>query len=231
MFEERSQMGACQNPSCTHSSHPSTARPAFDAGVFSPRAPILKTLITERWGLPPIVKRAHRLLGIAVLILAVGGVNVAYASADFQSGPDSADIIADPAAHDGEGVFLFAEVAAVDEAADELTIELEAERITAVGLSGARTEQTALHEITVRTAESDISGTVEAGSNIQLYGSLQAESTVFVAERIVVDFQNASDWRYMYLTSIAGTLIAAGYFFKHWRVNLRELRFEPRGES
>ncbi len=174
------------------------------------------------------MQRAYRLLGIVVLTLAAVGVNVAYATAELQPGPDTTAIIDDPTAQDGKDVLLFAEV--VRESGEELTVVLEEKRVVGVGFGGTTSDATT-HEIVVQTEQSEIAGTVEAGSNIQIYGTLHEESTVLVAERIVVDFQNASDWRYMYLTSIVGTLIAVGYFFKHWRVNLREFRFEPRGES
>lgn len=174
--------------------------------------------------------QTYRLLAIGILLLAVGGTNVAYDTAEFRSYPESSAILSEPAAHDGEEVFLFADVKAVDKENDELTIVLEEVRITAVGLGGVTEEQTARHEITVRASETTTFRGIEPGAYVQVRGTLREDSTVLVADSVVVDY-SPGDLTYIYATSVLGLLFAVGYFFRHWQINVQKLCFEPRGDE
>lgn len=176
------------------------------------------------------MERRYRLLGVAILLVGVFGMNVYYGATDQRPYPQQDEIRMDPAGYDGEEVLIFRTVESVDQETGELTIILEDERVVDVGLDGLTYEVVDQHEITVTRPER-ISGTVEAGSYIQIFGTLREDSTVLDAEKIVVDYQNTRDWLYLLATALLGTGLAVGYFFRHWQVDWRGLHFTERGES
>jgi len=155
-----------------------------------------------------------RRVAVVGLLLVVGvGLCVAYAGADLWAYPGSDDVAADPGAYDGQQVLAFVEVQSVEDEAvvmawgSDPSVELTVE-----GISGDLREQ------------------LQPGAAIQVYGQLAADSTVLVADKIVVDFHGTTDRLYTYGTSILGGLIAAGVFLRYWQINWRKRQFEPRGD-
>lgn len=110
----------------------------------------------------------------------------------------------------GERVLLFGEVRSVDADADEITIHVSDDGAVA--------------------AELEVSGVekrVEPGGVVQVYGLLESE-TELRADRTVVVNRDPSATAYKLGTSLLGVLLAVGYFLRQWRVNVREVAFEPR---
>lgn len=177
------------------------------------------------------MERRYQLLVVVVLCLVGVGANVQYASTDFRPYPEYDDIISDPAGADGKQAFLFVEVESVNEQAGEMSVRLEEQEVVDFGLAGPTKVTTARHELTVRPADPSVLDTVKPGSSIQVYGTLQDGSTVLVAESSVVDYRGWEDWRYVFGTSLLGALVAGAYFFRHWRIDWRELCFQRRGDS
>jgi hypothetical protein len=160
--------------------------------------------------------KPYRGLAIVLLLLLVGGLCVQYAATDHWSYPSAEEIASDPQTHDSDTVFLFGEVESVD-----------VDRGTIILVTGDDPEV----RFTVEDAPPSGTDGLEAGASIQVYGTLHDDANVIVAEEIVVDYRHARDRLYVYVTSILGGLLAAGYFLRHWRIDLRGLRFTPRGEE
>ena len=173
----------------------------------------------------------HRLLGIAVLIVLLVGLNFVVAAVDHRPYPDQDAIISEPAAHDDEQVFVFKEVETVSETDSQAVVLREREPVVDIGLDGVTRAVTYREEVTVDLSDATVSGEVVSGAYVQVYGQLRDESSVIDADRVVVDYQDSADYTYMYGTSILGLLVAVAYFFSHWRINLRAGCFEPRGEQ
>jgi len=155
-----------------------------------------------------------RRLAVVCLLLVVGvGLCVAYAGADLWAYPTPDDVETDPGAHDGQQVLAFVDVQSLD------------------GDSMAVTWGSAPSvELTVKGVSDDHRDRLKPGAAIQVYGHLEADSTVLRADEVVVDFHDTTDRLYAYGTSILGGLIAAGVFLRYWRINWRKLQFEPRGD-
>jgi len=162
-----------------------------------------------------VIPLNYRVLGLGVLLLLLTGVCVQYAAADHWSYPSTDDIASEPEAHDGETVLLFGVVRAVDETSAEIVV-----------FAGTDPKL----ELTVVDAPATVTGNVEVGGSVQIYGTLREGSSVVVADGVVVDFRHAIDRFYAYGTSILGGILAALYFLRHWRVDVRTLRFRPRGD-
>jgi len=173
----------------------------------------------------------HRLLGIAVLIALLLGLNVVVAAVDYRPYPDGETIRSDPVAADGEQVFVFREVETVSKTEPQAVVLREDESVVGIGLDGITWDVAYREEVTVDLSDATVSGELNAGSYVQVYGQLRDESSVIDADRVVVDYQDAADYTYMYGTSIFGLLVAVAYFFSHWRINVRAGCFEPRGKQ
>lgn len=159
----------------------------------------------------------YRFLGIAVLLLATGGLCVQYAATDHWSYPSPGDISADPEAYTGEQVLLFGDVESIDHTNEEIVM----------GVGGRSTSL----ELIVEDVTPEIILDLESGGEIQVYGTLQEDASVIVADEVVVDYRHDGDRRYVLGTSILGGLLATGYFLWYWRINLRRFQFEPRGDG
>jgi len=158
----------------------------------------------------------HRIVVCCLLLVATAGLCVGYERANTSGYPTPEEITADPAAYDGQRVLLFGRVQSVDAARTEF-------RFT------AGNDPTL--DLTVQQVPPSVADTVGVDrSLVQVYGVLGAESTVLVADEIVVDHTDSGDALYVYLTSVLGGLFAAGLFLWHWRVDLRSLGFSPRGD-
>ncbi|ERH02927.1 MAG: hypothetical protein J07HN6_00245 [Halonotius sp. J07HN6] len=173
----------------------------------------------------------HRLLGIAVLIVLLVGLNFVVAAVDYRPYPNQDAIISEPAAHDDEQVFMFKNVETVSDTDPQAVILRETEPVVDIGLDGVTRAVTYRKEVTVDLSGATVSGEIVPGAYIQVYGQLRDESSVIDADRVVVDYQDPADYTYMYGMSILGLFVAVVYFFKHWRIDLRAGSFEPRGEQ
>jgi len=162
------------------------------------------------------VKQTTRVLGIALLLVVTGGLCVQYAAADLWAQPTGEDVIESPDATDGEQGFVFAEVLSVDRSEQTAVVEIQ---------------ETPQITLTVERIPPAVIDKIAVGGSIQIYGTFGADGSVIVADRIIADFGGVTDRYYTYGSSILGGLIAAGVFFRYWRVDLGGLRFTPRGEE
>jgi hypothetical protein len=154
------------------------------------------------------------MLGVALLLLAAGGLCVGYAAADHWSYPSAAEIDAAPEAHDGERVLFFASVETVDRGANEMVVTTAANPTLELTVTGV--------------PDSVLDETGAGKSVVQVAGVLRDGSSTLAARGVVVDYRGAADRRYTYLVSLLGAALAAGYFLWHWQVDLQGFRFVPR---
>ena len=160
------------------------------------------------------MNRIYRLGAVCLLLCAAVGLCVLYAEADRYASPGVEEIVADPAAYDGQEVFVFGDVVAVDAAGQSVTM-----------VAGDDPER----EFAVESVSGSTIDAVGPGSAIQVDGVLAEGSTVVRAETVVVDYRNGADFRYVYGSSLLGGLLAAGGFLWYWRIDPR-LGFVPRGD-
>lgn len=158
----------------------------------------------------------HRGVVICILLVATAGLCVQYAGVDLWTYPSTAEIAAEPSASDGQRVLLFGTVESVDHATGELLIS-----------AGTDSEL----EFTVENVPPSLIDAVDTDGSIQVYGTLSKASSVLVADKVVVDYRHTADQTYVHLTSVLGSLLAAGVFLWYWRPNLRRLQFELRGDE
>ena len=158
--------------------------------------------------------RRYRLVAVCLLLSAAVGLCVLYAAADRSAAPDSEAIAADPGAYDGQQVLVFGDVVGVDAASQSVEI-----------VAGTDPER----EFTVESVPDRTIESIEPGGSIQVDGVLAKDSTAIVAAEVVVDYRHPGDFRYVYLTSIFGGLLAAGGFLWFWRIDPR-VGFVPRGD-
>jgi len=158
------------------------------------------------------MKTTRRVAVVGLLVVVGVGLCVAYAGADLWAYPGPDDIGADPGAHDGQQVLAFVEIASVDGGQIVVTW-------------GSTPEV----ELTVENIPGDLRERLHPGAAIQVYGQLEADSTVLVADEVVVDMHGTADRLYAYGASILGGLIAAGVFLWYWQIDWQKLQFEPRG--
>lgn len=161
------------------------------------------------------MKRIYRFAAICLLLSAAVGLCVLYAEADRGAAPDVEAIATEPGAYDGQQVLLFGEVVSVDAASR-----------SAVMVAGDDPER----GFSVESMSASTIDSIEAGSAIQVSGVLAEESTVLIADGVVVDYRNRADRLYVYGASLVGGLLAAGGFLWYWRVDPRKLGFVPRGD-
>jgi hypothetical protein len=158
----------------------------------------------------------YRIAIVCLLLFATGGLCVQYERADLWTYPNTEEIAADPGAYDGQRVLLFGTIESVDHATGELLIS-----------SGTDPEI----QLTVHNAPPSLIDAVDTDGSIQIYGTLSKASSVVVADNVVVDYRHTADKTYVHLTSVLGSLLAAGVFLWYWRPNLRRLQFELRGDE
>jgi threonine synthase len=119
----------------------------------------------------------------------------------------------DPDGWDGQHVLLFGEVDR--QTADGFIMTVEDD-------SG-----TVIRRVHVNGVDADVA----SGSVVQVYGQLSDGGTVQTADSVVVVTAGSGDHRYKLLTSLLGGLLAAGWFLRQWRIDLRALRFVSREQS
>lgn len=154
---------------------------------------------------------ARRLALATVLVVATVGLCVV---ADATSEQRSADPTAEQVATDyesvaGERTLLTGSVRAVD--ADAVTLHVSADPPLALTATG-------------------VDATVEPGGVLQVYGRLEPDGTI-AAERTVVVSRSGDDELYKWLVSAVGAALFLALFAREWRVNLRALQVEVRGDG
>lgn len=173
-------------------------------------------------------QRSFIIVLILILVFPLGSI---YASVDHRPYPEESAIVTDPVAYEGETVFIFTDVLTINEDQKSVLIQRENDRVVDINLNGVTKRAEYRRNVTVQLDNASISGTIREDSYIQIYGDLRDESTVIDAEVVVVDYQDSSDYVYMYGISIFGACFAVVYFFRYWRINLRAGCFETRGEN
>lgn len=150
-------------------------------------------------------------VGLLFVLVVLGiGLCVGYATADRWDQPFQSEIADDHGAHEGETLLLFGEVASVDADAGTVTLLLPDLAVT------------------VTDVDSDVLDRLEPGAETQVAGTFTDDGSTVIAEETVVDVAGTGDRRYVYATSILGGLLAAGAFFRHWRIDVRRVRFVAR---
>ena len=96
-----------------------------------------------------------------------------------------------------------------------------------VGLEDDVTETSIVVELAGQEADLDA---IEDGQDVTFFGTIAEE------DRIVVEpnrLATREPWerQYMYAISLVGALLTALFGFNYWRINLRQLRFEPRTQA
>lgn len=150
-----------------------------------------------------------RIVAIVLLLVAAFGLCVWYAEADLWDVPHPED----PGFQDDERTMLFLDVHSIDPDDGSLIGEHNG------------------HTIEVRNVDQSVLETIGPESSIQVDGTIADDSSAIVADRIVVDIHDSTDWLYVIGSSIVGLLLALGGFFRHWRIHFRRLQFEPRSAS
>lgn len=165
---------------------------------------------------------------IFILLLPLGSL---YASVDYRSYPEEYEIVVDSANSSGDDILLFTDILKINDGQKSMIIQLEDERVVDINSHGITRQAEYRKNITVQLDNTSLHGTIREDSYIQVYGILRDESTVIDAEVVVVDYQDSSDYIYMYGISILGALFAVVYFFQHWQINLRDWCFEIQEEN
>ncbi|SFS73454.1 hypothetical protein [Halostagnicola kamekurae] len=165
-------------------------------------------------------RRRRLALGI-VLSLALLGLCVHHGAAydDAWPHPTGDQLAADGSEYDGEGVLLFGDVRAVEEDGISIHVTDDSGDVAA--------------DLEVRGV--DTTG-IEPGGVVQVYGTLEfdgadARDGTVMAEKVVVVNASPRASVYKYAASALGGLFAAGFFLRHWRIDSRNLRFVPRGDT
>ncbi|AHF98933.1 hypothetical protein HALLA_08715 [Halostagnicola larsenii XH-48] len=165
-------------------------------------------------------RRRRLALGIA-LSLVVLGLCVHYGATydDAWPHPTGDQLAESQDKYVGERVLLFGDVQSVHE--DSITIHVTDDH----GDVAAALE--------VRNVDTD---DIEPGGFVQVYGVFESEETdahdgTMRADEIVVVNSSPNAATYKHVVSALGGLFAAGFFLRHWRIDLRRLRFEPRAGS
>lgn len=157
------------------------------------------------------MKRSLRLFLVLLLVGTVGVMGVHYDATydDRWPYPAEESLKTTPEAHDGAEVFVFGTVQAVDAGEDTATIEIDSD----AGPFTARV--------------SGFDAQVRPGGTVQVVGTFDAGGTITAGTVRVVNPAGASEW-YKYAVSVIAAVLVLAVFFQHWRVNLRQLRFERR---
>lgn len=148
-----------------------------------------------------------------ILLFGIFGLGIHYGSTYDSNWPHPTgdQLATDYDSFVNERVLLIGEVTSTDPAHETIVVEItdSADDVAA--------------EITVQ----DASGSVEPGGTVQVYGILTVDRTMTDSETVVVN-RDATDSQYKLAVSIVGILLAVGYFFRYWRLDIRGLAFEQR---
>lgn len=166
-------------------------------------------------------RRRRLALGL-VLSLALLGLCVHYGATYDESWPHpTGDQLAEEKdEYAGERVLVFGDVQAIG--GDTITIHV-------TDGDGAVAAELEIRDV-------DLDENLEPGGIVQVYGVLETEPTAthdgsMVAEELGVVDPSPDATLYKHAVSAIGGLLAAGFFLRHWRIDYRRLRFEPRVEA
>jgi hypothetical protein len=156
----------------------------------------------------------RRVLALTLLLALTLGVCVQYDRADTDrwAYPSQGALNAGLDRYDGQEVMLFVTIADVDR---------ETGRVTDEELAFA---------VDIADVDGSVADRLEAGGEIQVSGTVDADENTVTAERVVIDYQNSGDWLYLAGTSMLGVMLAGGSLFRYWRPDFSTLSLELRGE-
>lgn len=154
---------------------------------------------------------AVRLTLLVVLIAGAFGLAVHHGATYDENWPHPSgdQLEGDVDAYVGEQILLFGEVQTTEP--DAITIHVTNDA----------------NEVVLELEAYGVEESVEPGGIVQVYGVLEGDRTMTPEETVVVD-SSPTATIYKYVVSALGGVLAVGYFFRHWRINIRELAFEPR---
>lgn len=155
------------------------------------------------------MSRGFRLLAFLLLLALTLGLCVGYGGADRWTYPSETALVEEFETYDGQGVLLFVRVT---------------ERNGAI-VQGEDVD----FAFDIQAVDRGVRDRVEAGSSVQVRGTVQADDNTVAVERVIVDYQGQGDWLYLAATSGLGVALALSLFFRHWRLTVDGI--EPRGES
>ncbi|ELZ01823.1 OB-fold tRNA/helicase-type nucleic acid binding protein [Natrialba asiatica DSM 12278] len=115
----------------------------------------------------------------------------------------------DPSQFTGQQVLLFGEVQTVRDDTIVIHVHDDADDVAA--------------ELEV----TNVDKSVEPGGMVQVYGVVNPDWTMTAEKTVVVNRSDGAS-TYKYVVSLAGVLLAIGYFCKHWQILPQKLGFEPR---
>jgi hypothetical protein len=153
----------------------------------------------------------RRLVVIAFVLVLTLGVCVQYDRADRWSYPSQEELNEGLDRYDGQELLLFVTVADIDRQ------------------RGRVTDEELSFSVDVASIEGQTADRIEAGGEIQVYGTVDAEENTVTAQRVVIDYQNTGDWLYLAVTSLLGVILALAHLVRYWRPDIRSLSLELRG--
>lgn len=155
-----------------------------------------------------------RALGVVVIVGAIGGLCVHYATTSTANHPYPThdDLAVDYDASVGEDVRLFATVERVDASADSATVRVDSDERT--------------FQMTVEGFDTP----VQPGGVVQVYGTLRTDHVVTARNVAVVNPAGASK-RYKYGASVVGALFVLAVFFRSWGFDTNTLAFGVSGDG
>lgn len=160
------------------------------------------------------MKRASRLVAVAVVLVLLGGMGVHY-DTTYETEwpyPTTDAIAADYDRHVGQQVFLTGTVRRVDEGADRGEIEVRHTR----------------GSMALTVDSFDVR--VQPGGAVQVYGTVRPDH-VLAADTVEVVNPAGSSKLYKYGVSLVGAALVVVLFLGHWRIDLRRRSFEVRSDG
>lgn len=160
------------------------------------------------------MRQIVRFCAVLGLLTLTVGLCIHYGTAYEENWPHpTGDQLADnPGGWDGEQVLLFGTVETVRNGEFSMTVETDAGEVARV------------------IEVSDTTADVDSGATVQVYGVVSDEGTNQRAQEIVVVNASSGAEAYKLGISIVGILIAAGAFFRYWRINPLQGKLTARGE-
>ena len=155
-----------------------------------------------------------RALGVVVLLGALGGLCIHYATtaSNHHPYPTQDELATDYDASIGEDVRLFATVKRVDDGSERATVRVD---------SSEGSFQMTVDRFDAR---------VQPGGVVQVYGTLQADREITAQTVAVVNPAGASK-AYKYGVSVVGALLVLAVFFRSWEFEADALAFEVRRDG
>ncbi len=154
------------------------------------------------------------MLACGLLLLGAVGLCVHYGTVydDRWPHPTAEELDEDFESYGGSEVLVFGEVQSVD--GDNAVIHV------------LDRDDDVVAELTVHGFRGDVS----PGGFVQVYGTLHADRTMDASRTVVVTPDSTSRY-YKLGISLVGAMLAIGYFFRHWRIDVGRLAIVPREEG